>query len=182
MPIIKQKFYSNEVPANLTETGWTLGGTATNIAIGDIAWVNPSNVLVDSTSAAVATGTSNYDYTHKLRVTNFGFSIPSGATVTGIGFKIRRRCSSPNDVIDDAIQLVLSGTNVGANKATMNFWSNITETVEYGGTGDLWSWVSASYTNINNSTFGIDVSASDDATGLDTNYIEAVWLKIFYTV
>lgn len=173
---------SNNLPPVSSSTAWTLGGTATNISYGIIPWTNPSNVLVDSTSAAIATGTGSFDYTDKLRVTNFGFAIPTGATITGIAMKYRRRSSSAVDIIDDIIQLNLSGTPIGANKATSSFWSNINETPEYGGLQDTWSWGGVSVTNINSSGFGIDIAAIDDAAGTDDCYIEAVWLKIFYMV
>jgi hypothetical protein len=182
MPLIKQKYYSNEIPANNLDTGWKLGGTAANISYGIVPWTNPSNVLTDSTSAAFADAGSNFDYTDKLRVTNFDFAIPGGATVTGIEMKYRRRTTTNNDVKDDTIKLVLSGTEVGANKATTSFWSNVNETPEYGGPLDLWSWGSATPTNINDSTFGIDIAAFDDDTGVDDCWIEAVWMKITYTL
>lgn len=166
----------------MANTGWTLGGTALNVNDGGlIAWTNVNNVLVDTTSSSTATTTASFDDTQILRVTNFGFAIPSDATINGVMFKFRRRSSTANDVKDDTIQLVLSGTPVGANKATASFWPSTNSTPEYGGAADTWTWAGISVANINNSAFGINIKAYDDASGTDTLNIEAVWLDIYYT-
>jgi len=171
----------NDVPVGALDTGWKLGGTAENIAYGIIPWINPENVLVDSTSAAYNVDGGSFDYTDKLRVTNFNFSaIPDGATITGIMAKYRRRCSSPNDYTDDIVQLVLSGSAIGEDKSTLDYWASSNETPEYGTSTDLWT-LTPTVANIKDSTFGIEIAGVDIETGTDDVYIEAVWLKIFYT-
>ena len=60
-------------------------------ATGTVAWTNPMNATTsDNVYATIScpTGISHY-----LKATNFGFSIPTGATINGIVVEIERKQS-----------------------------------------------------------------------------------------
>jgi len=172
----------NNLPAVSTDTGWKLGGTAATVSVGGVPWATPSNVLTDDANAAVIAG-STFDYSDILRVTNFAFGIPGGATINGIEMKYRRRNTTNNDIKELETKLVLSGTKVGNNKADgATFWNSVNETITVGGASDLWGWGSATVANINNSAFGISLESEDSGSGSDTWRIEAVFMKIYYTI
>ena len=166
----------------MATTGDTLGGTAVSTAKsgGTNAWNIPSNALVDSTSAA-SCGSGTLIVSHWLQITNFGFSIPTGATINGITVKVRRRCSSSNDWLTTDVRLVNSGVLLGTAKFIGgSYWPSIAAVETIGGASDLWGWTPVIAT-INSSTFGVQFSGEDDATGSDTAYVEALWMNITYT-
>ena len=65
-------------------------GTITNVAYGTQAWANPSNAGSSNDSYATRTLSGVSDY---LRATNFGFAIPSGATIDGILVEVEKRAA-----------------------------------------------------------------------------------------
>jgi hypothetical protein len=74
------------------------GTKVNNILGGSVAWVNPNNVGISDNSCATATnGTSNI-----LIVSNFGFSIPATANITGITTEIERKGTPINSVSSSA--------------------------------------------------------------------------------
>lgn len=169
------------VPEGCTfyNTDYVLGGTATNVAAFQPDWLNPTNVTVDSTS--VSTVTIDEELSDILRVTNFGFSIPVGAEIIGYMVKVRRYASATTSIQDNTIKLVLSGTESGNNKATSTYWTSTLETKEYGTDIDLWG-ATYTYSDINNSAFGIDIKVNNPNAGSKTASIEAVWMKVFYKI
>ena len=70
-------------------TGATSPGIGSNVAgIGTVDWLNPTRITAnDNNYATVAVNGSTSRY---LRATNFGFAIPSTATIIGITAEIRR--------------------------------------------------------------------------------------------
>ncbi|WP_370087548.1 hypothetical protein [Ekhidna sp.] len=134
-------------------------GTATTSGSTSYNWTNPSNALTDNTSAATATIVGANNTTNLLRLTNFGFSIPIGATINGILVEIRMQGTNGRSR-DQTIQLKKAAGPVGSNKARKKAtWpKNSARYVRFGGAADLWgtSW---SHSDINNSAFGIDIAA-----------------------
>ena len=162
----------------LYDTGYVLGGIATNVTGANPDWTNPSNALVDSTSKA--TCVTNDENSDILRITNFGFTIPSNATILGYMVKIRRIASVSSTIQDALIKFVLSGTESGDNKIG-GVWLNTLVTKEYGADIDTWN-TSFIYSNLNNSGFGIDIQVLNTDTVNSTASIEAVWIKVFYQI
>jgi hypothetical protein len=168
----------------MASTGDIVGGTAastTGSPSGDTHWTNPSNALVDNTSAATCTGSLAVSYW--LHITNFGFSIPTGSTINGITVKVRRKCSSTNDWFTQQCRLVNSGSILGVTKnvgGSFNYWPTTAAIETFGGSADLWSWTPVIAT-INSSTFGIQIYAEDDSPSSETASIEVVWMNIDYT-
>lgn len=166
----------------MADTGDTVGGTAastTGSPSGDTHWTNPSNALVDDSSAATCTG--SFAVSYWLHITNFGFSIPAGSTINGITVKVRRKCSSTNDWFTQQCRLVNSGSILGVTKNVGgSFWPTTAAIETFGGSSDLWSWTPVLAT-INSSTFGIQFYAEDDSTSSETASVEVIWMNIDYT-
>ena len=76
-------------PSGTFSTGATNGSAGANVTgIGTSAWGAPGNALANDNSYATVTvnnATSNY-----LQTSNYGFNIPSGATINGIQVTIGR--------------------------------------------------------------------------------------------
>lgn len=99
---------------------------------------------------------SNY-----LEITNFGFSIPSSATINGITVTLYRT-SDDSAFKDYSARIIKNGTVGTTDKSNPNIWTIYTpEQITYGGSSDLWgtTW---SYSDINNSNFGFALSAINE--------------------
>jgi hypothetical protein len=169
-----------------------LAGTmADDATVGTVAWTNPNNAKVsDNVYATVVDNVGNLNLlTHYLKATNFGFSIPTGATINGIlveaEVKASQYTSSAEEVRENSTKIVKSngsfGTTEKANTAQANHYPTTEAYRSYGANNDLWgeTW---SYSDINNSNFGVGISARllDDGGGV-TSYIDHIRITVYYT-
>jgi PKD repeat protein len=111
---------------------------------------------------------------------DFEFSIPSGATITGIRVEYERHADG--SVTDSQIQLMQNGSPVGTPKygdswAPAGQGNYVDEVAYFGGPCDLWgtTWTRD---DINNSGFGVAVAAQG-ASGA-TAYIDDLDITVFY--
>lgn len=164
----------------MSDTGWKGPGTVVNDdSVSGKSWQNPDNAKIED-------GNTSYiiepAYTQYLKATNFGFSVPSGATIDGIEVGVKRKSSSADYwILDYSVKLVKSdgGFSV-ANRANTDpgQWSTTLTYAFYGGSSDLWgeSWTSS---DINNSNFGIAFSVDGcDDPSLEVDHIQ---IKVYYT-
>jgi len=160
IPFILLGFWLYQVSAS--DTGALSPGTmADDDTVGTVAWVNPDNAKVSND--VYATFTFPIDATsHYLKATNFGFSIPSGATINGILVEIERivPTGGTGQVNDSEIKIVKSDGTIGdTNKSTGATWSATESYISFGGSSDLWGeeWEAE---DINDSDFGVVLSAT----------------------
>ncbi|MBP9715204.1 MAG: hypothetical protein KBD52_01820 [Candidatus Pacebacteria bacterium] len=150
---------------------------------GTVAWANPGNAASSNDSWATADniGSGGFTTSQYLKVTNFGFSIPSGATINGIVLEREGQCSVPG-VRDHTIKLVVGGTISGNNKNSATFWSDTGDTIfTYGTSTDLWG-LTPSYSDINASNFGAVVRVVNTAFKFtSTASVDHVRITIYYT-
>ncbi len=159
------------------------GGTFTVVVIGGSSqtWANPGNVAAsDNTYATFGSIATANAYTDYLVVTNFGFAIPGGATITGILVEVER--SDANfETIDNSVKIVKASVISGDEKAISAGYP-VTDTYQqYGNAGDLWglSWTDA---DINASDFGVAISAKkiNNPAGTATGKIDNIRITVFY--
>lgn len=143
----------------------TDGGTGT--------WINPNNIKVNDSSYATCelSGPSNQsNTTHYLQATNFGFTIPGGATINGILVEWIRNASQlsgTSNPRDKNSYIIKGGTQqTTQDKASASVWGSSDATASYGNSSDLWglSWASS---DINSSGFGASLRAQRDAAKSD---------------
>jgi hypothetical protein len=162
----------------MANTGFTLAGTGANNAdAGNAAWSNTGNITADDGTSAgsfpKAGQTSQY-----LHATNFGFALPSGATIDGIVVRVDRLATA-NLITDHTIQLIIGGSRSGDNKAdTMTTWPSSAATKDYGSASDLWGLTLAE-ADIESSTFGVAIRVS--STGTASAQVDAIWIDVYYT-
>jgi hypothetical protein len=152
-------------------------GAATNsTGSGDQPWINASNVLANDLAYAVSSLGAG-EVTDGLLVNDFGFSIPSGATIAGIVLRVYR--DSLGDTTDYAIR-VLDGDGLvaGSDKASGSTWPGSFAAASYGSDVDDWS-ASLTDADINDADFGF-VIQSQSASGSSPRiqYVEA---DIYYS-
>lgn len=135
---------------NVSEVSVTNGITWTNLTATtaiDANRATTTNNLVDETS-----------FTNKLHFTNFGFNLPSTASIEGITINMRRSNFQSNKLLDVIAYLVIYGTELGPNRASAVAWSNTPTDIVYGGSTDLWSFGSGlDYLTVNDTDFGFAI-------------------------
>lgn len=169
----------------MSDTGFVLCGTgADDASVGTVAWVNPGNITADDGTLATAGVSGVNPNSHYLKGTNFGLSVPSGATIDGIQFRWKLANVAANSSVDQAILTVdssgvIGGSNLGTN--TVPGGSTTLTNYDFGGATELWgrSWTAA---DVNNANFGCVFQAHRTAGGSGTNTrADALWVKVFYT-
>lgn len=120
---------------------------------GGGAWTSTSNAAASNDSYANCNTVGTFANSRYLKATNFGFSIPAGATINGIQTSWETRGGTVgNSGRTWIVRLVKGGTiQTSSNKSFTYHNSESIDTV--GGVADLWSiaWTAA---DINDSGFG----------------------------
>lgn len=173
--------------ASATDSGALSPGTmADDATVGTVAWTNPNNAKVSDNVYAVAASHIT-PTTHYLKATNFGFTIPVGATINGILAEFERKGSSASGSYnaDSAIKIVKSDGIIGTtNKSTGATWSETESYISFGGTTDLWgeTWT---YTDINDADFGVVISAildvNDKYPPTSVASVDHIRITVYYT-
>jgi len=173
----------------MADTGYISPGTMANdTAVGTVAWTNPDNAKASDDHYAYFYVGSGSITTNYLKATNFGFSIPAGATVDGIKVEIEKMAwfvDNDNHASDNIVSIVKADGSIGStNKANPSQWGDAADTyTEHGGATDKWgeTWTP---TNINDSDFGVVISVDSDS--LDSlgiiSYVDHIRIKVYYTV
>lgn len=160
-------------------------GTAVDDAsIGTLTWSTPSNI-VSSNNVYATFSTNISNNSHYLKATNFGFTVPSGATINGITVEIERKAShslSTRRINDSIVQLVVGGVVSGNNYAVGTNWPTTEAYFTYGGSANLWG-LSLTDTDINSSTFGVVLSVTTTASGktIVTPSVDHIRISVTYT-
>lgn len=157
------------------------GTGADDAAVGTLTWTNPGNIT-NSDNVYATISTTNTTTTHYLKGTNYGFSIPAGATINGITASLERKFAGGGGAVNDSrISIVKSDGSVGAtNKSSGGAWPTTEGSVNYGSSADLWgeTWTPS---DINNSNFGFVMSASTSPAVSVTLSVDAYQITVDYT-
>lgn len=166
--------------------------TASNIGATN-PWSSPTNIT-SSNNTYASVSLNNGQVSDVLVATNFGFSIPTNATIDGVTGEIEKYGSQTVFFIpiryirDNTISLTTDGTNpTGDNKANTTSWpttdTNPSTYTLYGGTTDGWN-ASLTPALVNSNNFGVyvDVNCFFWPGGPETGYIDHIRVTIDYTV
>lgn len=157
-------------------------GAVANVTAGSVAWTNVANAGIADASNATATLTATNTQTDILKCTNFGFNIPTDATILGIEVYMLRSTDVAGTVLDYKVQLYKNGTLNGDNKATGTDWASSSTPATYGADNDLWS-TGITASEINQSNFGVGIQAQ---VGVDTvpcaAQVDAVGITVYYEI
>ena len=154
-------------PGTSTSANYPASGADTAGGNSGCSWGSPANVGsgASTTSCNVAANATGNASSHFLYASNFGFAIPSDATITGITLEIRRNAAATSALVDNVVRLAKTNnqTNLGTSFANATTWPSTLTTQTYGDAAALWgtTWTPA---EINASTFGAVLSVSN-ATG-----------------
>jgi hypothetical protein len=162
----------------MADTGWVIAGTGSDDStVGTVSWSSPGSVTADDASYAttlfVASG-----QTHYIKGSNFGLSVPTGATIDGIEIRGQFSDAYANSSINYA-QVEHPSTGFGTDQESGTTSLTGTDTnYDYGGATELHgqSWTAA---NVNDSGFGVAFAVS--ASGIAIPSCDAIWVKVYYT-
>ena len=169
-------------------TGWAGGGPASQgplvpaIAVDlvdEVTWSNITNIQNNKNNGTYATATLySIQQPSTIYVSNFGFSIPTSATINGITVQINKYADG--DITDADVYLVdNTGAHVGTNKnITAYFWAGINNAPQtYGGSSDLWgtTWTPSI---INSNNFGLQLKGYWGGFTKFSFNVYVSWVKI----
>lgn len=153
------------------------------------SWSNTGNVFSSNNVYATCDGISDGPspaYTNRLRITGFGFSIPTDATVNGVLAEVELKATAQGNTAvsvvasDYEVKIVKANVAAGNNKATLADIT-ITDTYRsYGGASDTWG-TTLTPSDINNSTFGVQWAGQFEEDNESTIYIDHVRITVYYT-
>lgn len=163
----------------MADTGATYPQTAGTDGTG-VAWGDYDNIKVEAGYAyAILTllGLSEH-----LRASNFGFSIPSGATIDGVLAEINLQANSANKIKDiDAFLVDENGSNFGDDQRKDEFFPTSPTTWEYGGSTDKWG-ASLTPAIINDVDFGVRFKVKNESVTTSWNaLVYFIRLTVYYT-
>lgn len=147
-----------------------------------LAWVNPTNVYSDDASYADVS-VPQFDtntISQRLRTNTYGYTFSAGTTITGIKVEIENYCGA-GGAVDFRVQLIgADGNLVGDNKGdTVTAWDGSPTIHTYGGESDMWN-TSLTYSDVNDTDFGVCISAKATADNTDI-YIDYVRITVYYS-
>jgi hypothetical protein len=121
---------------------------------------------------------------HRLRASNYGFSIPTGATITGILVEVYDNTTvdgAGDGCYDASVQLLIAGSETGTDKATFTYQTPV-GWKSYGSSSDLWG-LTPTVAQINASGFGVSVKYGNaSALATETISVDSVRITITYTL
>jgi hypothetical protein len=172
-----QQQYSGQFPlVAALSSALNAGAGADDASIGTVAWNNPNNIAVAGQSASTASVSGT---THYLDATNFGFDIPTGATINGVVATILKATNN-SATFDNSVKLVRAGAPSGADHLSAVKWQQggLTPTT-YGDPDDLWG-LALTASDVNAANFGVALSAKNSlpATASVGAFVQ---LQIYYT-
>jgi hypothetical protein len=143
--------------------------TSANVSFSgsDYSFHNPLNALVSDNSFSYAASLASLfnKTTDYLQVKNFGFNIPTAATICGIEAQVIKSATDIDLLIigayvrDNVVRIIKNNTVTGSNKKKSAEWGDAPTTATYGNDADpLWgtTWSPA---EINSNNFGLAISA-----------------------
>lgn len=152
---------------------------------GPSEWQDVFNIVSSNNQYAIVdlAAASSYDISNTLKADQFGFDIPSTATIDGIVCTVERKAGAANQIVDYTVRILKNGSPVGTDKAaTSTFWSTTEGDVSYGSPTDLWgtSWYSS---DINNSSFGFQIRCEYvPAYSNGGAYVDLMYITVYYTL
>jgi hypothetical protein len=151
------------------------GAVASDGSFGTSPWTNPGNAASSNdTYAVTAPGGVPTQY---LLASNFGFAIPSPATIAGIEVTVERQ-SSAGTIVDNRARIVKGGVVGATDLATVDVWPITDTIVTYGSDSELWgeTWTPA---DVNDPGFGFALAVTDN---VDTAGVDDITITVYYSL
>jgi len=144
------------------------------ILFSGVAWTSPGNATGEADDNVASVTLASMQGAKFLVLNHFGFSLPAGATVTGIQVEIRASSSGPT--------MIMWLTKDSEDTVGMDKYADLSESLEWvvvSEEDELWgtTWTPA---EINASTFGVITDVSTYSSPPGTVRVDAVRVSIYY--
>lgn len=153
-----------------------------NTAGGSVAWTNPTNILTSNNSNATVTMGQGIS-SQFLVGNNFGFSIPTNATVDGVIVRIESSYATATPLTKTSYLWNGNSTTVdnkiGTAKSPAPAASE--SIISYGSSTDVWG-ATLNPTIVNSANFGFAQTYSGAIGSGSTMNVDNITIQIFYTV
>lgn len=151
---------------------------------GTIDWATASNAKSSDNAYATATRTAvGYELSKGLKLTNWGFAIPSTATILGVGMDFEVKAGGPNPYITEQVNFVVAGAVYdphGANPpGPAEYWGTSDEHRIFGGSSYL-PGLSLTPAQVNAEGFGVFFQTLHIGAG-SVAYVDSVSISVYYT-
>jgi len=168
---------ANEASATSVTAG---AGTCIDAMNSTVFWGSVTNAQGLANNSSAAVGLSSGATSNRLECTDYGFSIPGGATIDGITLVVRRRTDSASSVMDQTIRLLQAGVVTGEDKALGTAWPMVLTNQSYGNSMDTWmaAWTPA---DINASNFGAALAVIRTNGTSPNAFVDSLEITIDYT-
>jgi len=186
VPVTGGVYTVNGSTAGTVTANPTLCVNDASIGVATGNWTGLTNVGTQDNIYAQAS-VANSDISNYLKCTGYGFSIPAGATITGI--TVGPWLNATYTMLDNAMQLVKGGviqaTNLATGATIPNGGGTLAATptqFTYGGSTNLWgnTWTPA---DINNANFGAAFAAQRGGyASTQQAAVDAMPITIDYTL
>ena len=158
------------------------GSGTNNSTVGSEPWVNPSEITTPGSTYATVNLYHLHLVSNYLQASQYGFTIPSEASILGIEVVFNRSASAHNPSIsDNSVRLVRAGAPVGDDKAIDAPWPSTLGLATYGGPEDLWgtTWTPE---QVNSTDFGVVLSAQRDNNGNNSRIatVDSMQITVYY--
>ena len=156
--------------------------TRTAASATGTGWTNLSATVLDSASGSLATSPNN---TNKATLSNFGFSITSGAQIDGIQVDVIGQSGGKNKTADYQVEIsgdmgiIWKSPNSGG--ATRQFTDSSPQSHTLGGLSDDWGWSSEGWDDTNFSNTNFRLRIWNLTTGARDPSFEQVQVTVYYT-
>jgi hypothetical protein len=150
-------------------------------------WNGPANVIAQDNNLATCVLNPNGQcfqstcfYSRYLYASNFGFNIPTGATIDGVTVDIYRSPGNVSSVADSSVRLVQNSLPAGANRALAGTWPNVAAYYTYGSATDTWG-LTLSPVDINDVNFGVYLRIYNVNSNTLTPAVDHIRITVDYT-
>lgn len=149
---------------------WEITNLPLALGTEDFAYSNCTVPLLSADGAV-----SDY-----IQLTNFGFTIPDDAQITGIIVNVYRYAAN-GFITDNSVKIMKGGTAVGTDQSVGAVWATTDEIGTLGSATNLWgtTWTAA---DIKDSGFGVQIQVVNTAwdSSVDAAFIDAVQISVAY--
>ena len=168
----------------MASAGPNTGATAANDSSNGSAlnWSGSANAVSSNDArASITLSSGSVNISRYLKITNFGFAIPTGATIDGIVAEIEAQSSTGTKGVWEEVRLVKASTVTGSDLSSAIDLPASDTFVSHGGATELWgeTWSS---TDINSSGFGVAISVTNASASSQNALIDSARITVYYTL
>lgn len=120
-------------------------------------------------------------FSRGLIASNFGFTIPAAATITGIKLEVKRNAFAANAVYDSVVQFRLGNNLVGDNKKSSIAWTTSSVYFIYGDSASMWGYAWTP-TIVNNTNFSAMVKVMNGETSIQNVAVDHIRVTVYYSL